>query len=61
MTVCDAHTLEIVGELSVRDFDWGSIRYGGDAPMQEQLPVLVNDAKAMLASVVPGLMHGAGI
>jgi hypothetical protein len=61
VTVCDARTMDVVAQMSVRDLGWGSIRYGRHDPTPAHLPVLVSDVKAMLASVVPGLVHGAGI
>ena len=61
ITVCDGKTLKVVADLSVRDLKWGSIPYGRHEPTPEHLPILVSDVRAMLASVVPGLVHGVGL
>ena len=61
VTVCDGKTLKVVAALSVRDLSWGSIRYERGDPTPEHLPILTNDIRAMLASVVPGLVHGVGL
>ena len=61
VTVCDGKTLKVVADLSVRDLKWGSIPYGRGEPTPEHLPILTDDVRAMLASVVPGLVHGVGL
>lgn len=61
ITVLDGKTLDVVADLSVRDLDWGSIAYGRKDPTPDHLPTLISDAKAMLASIVPGLTHGVGL
>lgn len=61
LTVCDGKTLDVVSQMSVRDLDWGSMRYDGHDPTQAHLPVLIDDTKAMLSTVVPALSHGAGL
>lgn len=60
LTVCDGTTLEIVGDLSARDENWGSREYTFKNG-KEQIPALTADIQAMLASVVPGLVHGVGL
>jgi hypothetical protein len=61
VTVCDARTMDVVAQMSVRDADWGSIDYGRQGSMPAHLPMLVRDVRAMLTGVVPALVHGAGI
>jgi hypothetical protein len=61
ITVLDGTTLEIAAELSARDVGWGSMAYSRTDPTPEHLPVLADDIKAMLASMVPGLVHGVGL
>lgn len=61
ITVLDGRTLDVVAQLSTRDVGWGSIQYGRNDPTPDKLPVLADDTKAMLASVVPALTHGVGL
>ena len=60
VTVCDGKSLDVVADLSARDQNWGSRAYGGK-DWKEQIPTLTGDIQAMLASVVPGLVHGVGL
>ncbi len=60
--VLDGKTLQVVSTLSVRDLRWGSISYEGrHEPTPEHLPILIEDTRAMLTSILPGLTHGAGL
>jgi hypothetical protein len=63
VTVCDGHTLKPVAQFTAQDLKWGSIAYGDgrNALTPEKLSVLTDDTRAMLASLVPGLVHGVGL
>lgn len=61
LTVCDGRTLEVVAHMSVRNVDWGSAHYDRLERQPIALDVLAADAAAMLASTVPGLVHGVGL
>lgn len=60
VTVCDGSTLDVVTDLAARDEKWGSREYTYKN-WKEQIPTLTGDIQAMLASVVPGLVHGVGL
>ena len=61
VTVCDGRTLEVVSEMSARDVDWGSRPYHPFGKNPDDLAALTADVQAMLGSMAPALVHGAGL
>ena len=61
VTVLDGSSLAVSTDLSARDTDWSQRDYPRGAPDATWLPHLVDDAKAMLASMAPALVKGAGL
>jgi hypothetical protein len=60
VTVLDGTSLAPVANLSARDTDWSQYDFKRGVPEATWLPRLVDDAKAMLASMTPALVHGVG-
>lgn len=61
LVVLDGKTLDIVTDLSVRDVGWESMPYKFFRLSDVQQQALVEDTRAMLSGVVPGLVHGVGL
>lgn len=61
VTVLDGSTLDVVAELSARDTEWSQYDFKRGAPEASWLPRLTGDAKAMLSTMAPTLVHGVGL
>ena len=61
VTVLDGSTLDVVAELSARDTEWSQHDFKPGAPEASWLPQLTGDAKAMLSTMAPTLVHGVGL
>lgn len=61
VTVLDGTSLSVVTDLSARDTDWSQFNFKKGAPEAGWLPRLVDDTKAMLQTMAPALVHGAGL
>jgi len=61
VTVLDGSSLAVVADLSARDTDWSQFNFKKGAPEASWLPRLVDDTKAMLQTMAPALVHGAGL
>ena len=61
VTVLDGASLEVVADLSARDTDWSQYDFKRGAPEASWLPRLTSDAKAMLSTMAPTLVHGVGL
>ena len=61
VTVLDGASLVVVAELSARDTDWSQFDFKRGAPQASWLPRLTDDAKAMLTTMAPTLVHGMGL
>jgi hypothetical protein len=61
VTVLDGTSLSVVADLSARDTDWSQFNFKKGAPEAGWLPRLIDDTKAMLPTMAPALVHGAGL
>jgi len=61
VTVLDGSSLAVVADLSARDTDWSQFNFKKGAPEEGWLPRLIEDTKAMLQTMAPALVKGAGL